>query len=262
MVASNWDQTIRRILADEGGNDDDPIDPGGRTSRGIIQREWDRFRQTHPGRPADVWQAPQADVISIYRNDYWDKSRGDDLPAGFDYTVTDACVNSGPGRSVPWAGKALGIAVKSINDVVAPANAAPDKVSLIQKYWRIRLSFLQSLRTWGHFGKGWGRRVANGEAAAVRMWLSVGAKMSDADARKRLDQESKKAKTSSSKAGTGAATTGAGSGVTIPTLDWAHMSTGGKVAIVLGAAFLFGLIVYFIHNYLIHSQRADAYAKA
>ena len=50
---------IPLTLAWEGGNDDDPNDPGGRTSRGIIQREWDVWRQTHAGLPSDVWQAPQ-----------------------------------------------------------------------------------------------------------------------------------------------------------------------------------------------------------
>lgn len=261
MTASTYDAAMTRVFADEGGFTNDPQDPGGATNWGITIFDARMYWKADAS-PTDVRNMPKSVASDIYRKHYANPMRYDDLPAGFDYSVLDAAINSGVGRAPQWAGKALGIAVKSINDVVAPANAAPDKVSLIQKYWRIRLSFLQSLRTWGHFGKGWGRRVANGEAAAVRMWLSVGAKMSDADARKRLDQESKKAKTSSSKAGTGAATTGAGSGVTIPTLDWAHMSTGGKVAIVLGAAFLFGLIVYFIHNYLIHSQRADAYAKA
>lgn len=250
-----------RVFADEGGFTNDPQDPGGATNWGITIFDARKYWKADAS-PSDVKVMPKSVASDIYRKHYANPMRYDDLPAGFDYSVLDAAINSGVGRAPQWAGKALGIAVKSINDVVAPANAAPDKVSLIQKYWGIRLSFLQSLRTWGHFGKGWGRRVANGEAAAVRMWLSIGAKMSDADARKRLDAESKKAKNSSSKAGTGAATTGGGGTVAVPTLDWAHMSVGGKVAVVIGVAFLIGLAIYFIHNALIHSQRADAYAKA
>jgi lysozyme family protein len=261
MTAATYDAAMIRVFADEGGFTNDPQDPGGATNWGITIFDARKYWKADAS-PTDVRNMPKSVASDIYRKHYANPMRYDDLPAGFDYSVLDAAINSGVGRAPQWAGKALGIAVKSINDVVAPANAAPDKVSLIQKYWGVRLGFLQSLRTWGHFGKGWGRRVANGEAAAVRMWLSVGAKMSDADARKRLDAESKKAKGSSSKAGTGAATSGGGGAVAIPTLDWAHMSAGGKVALVIGGAFLLGLAIYFIHYAVIHSQRADAYAKA
>jgi lysozyme family protein len=56
---------VALVLRDEGGNDDDPRDPGGRTSRGIAQREWDVWRASHPGLPSDVWQAPQDQILGI-----------------------------------------------------------------------------------------------------------------------------------------------------------------------------------------------------
>jgi lysozyme family protein len=39
----------------------------------------------------------------------------------------------------------------------------------MEKYQETRLQFLQSLPTWDTFGKGWGRRVAEVEAAAGKM---------------------------------------------------------------------------------------------
>lgn len=66
MAASSYAEALRRLLQHEGGNDDDPRDPGGRTSRGIIQREWNVWRETHPGLPADVWQAPQSRAEKYY----------------------------------------------------------------------------------------------------------------------------------------------------------------------------------------------------
>ncbi|WP_346656139.1 glycosyl hydrolase 108 family protein [Bradyrhizobium sp. dw_78] len=33
-------------LKQEGGNSDDPHDPGGRTHKGIIQREYDKYRRS------------------------------------------------------------------------------------------------------------------------------------------------------------------------------------------------------------------------
>ena len=65
---------VALVLRDEGGNDDDPRDPGGRTSRGITEREWDVWRQTHLGLPADVWQAPQDQILAIYHESYWSPS--------------------------------------------------------------------------------------------------------------------------------------------------------------------------------------------
>lgn len=265
MAAANWDQSIKLVLLSEGGNDDDPIDPGGRTSRGIIQREWNRYRATHPGLPSDVWQAPQSAVLDIYRRDYWDAVRGDDLPAGFDFTVFDADVNSGAGHAIPWAGKALGISVKSINDVVAPANAANDKVSLIQKYWAVRLAFLHGLGTWSHFGGGWGRRCAQGEAAAVKMWLAAGAHLTSAGVQSTMADEAAKAKSKSAQAGkatTGAATAGTATTASTPHVIASDLSIWWKVAIGLAVVGLVALVVYFIRKAIIHNQRADAYAAA
>ncbi len=45
---------------------------------------------------------------NIYRKGYWDKCKCDDLPAGVDYAVFDAAVNSGPGRSAKWLQGAVG----------------------------------------------------------------------------------------------------------------------------------------------------------
>jgi uncharacterized protein (TIGR02594 family) len=70
------------VLQDEGGNVDDPNDPGGRTSRGITQTDWIRWRQSHSGLPSDVFAAPQDQIDAIYRAWYWDVVNGDQLPAG------------------------------------------------------------------------------------------------------------------------------------------------------------------------------------
>lgn len=261
MTAATYEAAMIRVFADEGGYTNDPVDPGGATNWGITIFDARKYWNAN-ATPLDVKNMPKTVAALIYRKHYADPMRYDELPAGFDYSVLDAAINSGVGRAPVWAGKALGIAVKSIADVVKPANDAADKVDAIQKYWRIRLAFLQGLSTFWRFGKGWSRRCTQGEAAAVRMWLSVGAKMSAPDARKKLDEEAAKAKKSAKNAGTGAATSGGGGGIALPTLDWGHMTLGGKFVACAAGAFLIGLVLYFIHHAIIHSQRADAYAKA
>lgn len=262
MTAATYDAAMVRVFADEGGYTNDPVDPGGATNFGITIHDA-RMYWKADATPNDVRNMPKDVASDIYRKHYAAPMRYDDLPAGFDYSVLDAAINSGVGRAPQWAGKALGIPVKTINDVVAPANAANDKVSLIQKYWAARLSFLHALSTWSHFGGGWGRRVANGEAAAVRMWLSVGAQMSSADAKARLDQESVKAKAQSKKAGTAAAGTAAGSATpATPAVDVSHFTMGGKVVLYVAIAAAVVIVIYFVRQAILHSQRAEAYAKA
>ena len=260
MVAATYQAAMVRVFADEGGYTNDPVDPGGATNWGITIIDARKYWKAD-ATPQDVKNMPKDVAAKIYRAHYANPMRYDDLPAGFDYSVLDAAINSGVGRAPVWAGKALGITAKSINDVVAPANAAPDKVALIQKYWAVRLAFLQGLKTFWRFGKGWTRRCTQGEAAAVRMWLSTGASMSTADAKKKLDEEAKKAKTASTKAKTGAATTGGGGTIAAPaTIDWS--SVGGKIVVCILVAAAIGVAIYFIRKSIIHSQRAEAYAQA
>jgi lysozyme family protein len=259
MTAATYDAAMIRVFADEGGYTNDPVDPGGATNFGITIIDARKYWKQDAA-PIDVRNMPKDVARDIYRLHYANPMRYDDLPAGFDYSVLDAAINSGVGRAPVWAGKALGIPVKSINDVVVPANAAADKVMIIQKYWAVRLAFLQGLSTFWRFGRGWTRRCTSGEAAAVRMWLSIGAKMPAPDARKRMDEEAAKAKKASTKAGTGAATAGTGGTVGAPTIDWS--TVGGKIFLCVLIAGALALVVYFVRQAIIHSQRAEAYAKA
>lgn len=170
MAASSYDEALRRVLAHEGGNDDDPRDPGGRTSRGILQREWDAWRRTNPGLPADVWRAPQDQIEAIYRQNYWAALRCDDLPAGVDYAVFDYGVNSGNSRAAKALQRFTGTVVDGeIGRNTIAATMATDAVKLIDRICDERLAFLQGLPTWSTFGKGWGRRVAEVREVAKAM---------------------------------------------------------------------------------------------
>jgi lysozyme family protein len=257
MVAATYDAAMVRVFADEGGYTNDPKDPGGPTNFGITLADARMYWKAN-ATAADVKAMPKSVASDIYKAHYAAPVRYDSLPAGFDYSVFDAGINSGIGRAIPWAGKALGINAVSIEPVISAAALAPDKVSLIQKYWGLRVAFLHGLRTWSHFGPGWSRRCANGEAAAVKMWLNLGAAMSPAATKKAMDAEAKKAKTAATKTGTGAATATAGSAGSA--LDWSQI--GGKVALALFLAAIAIAVIYFVRQTIVHNQRAAAYAAA
>lgn len=260
MVAATYDAAMIRVYADEGGYTDDPKDPGGPTNYGITI--FDARKYWKPNATAlDVKNMPKSVAADIYRKHYATPMRYDDLPAGVDYSVLDAAINSGVGRAPPWLAKALGVAYTSLAALIGPATQSIDKVALIKKYWSIRLSFLHGLSTWSHFGLGWGRRCANGEAAAVRMWLAVGAALTVQDQNKTMQAEVVKAKKASTTAGTGAATSTAGPTIALPTTDIWH-STNGHLIVAAVILVAFGLLIYFGRKAIIHKYRADAYATA
>jgi lysozyme family protein len=173
MAASTYDEAFRRLLIHEGGNDDDPRDPGGRTSRGIIQREWTDYVAHHPGQKlaADVWKAPNSAIADIYRTQYWGKMRCDELPAGIDESVWDYGVNSGVGRSGKVLRRVVGLPDNTsvVTDEVLRAVARRDAKAIIVAINDERLRFLRSLKTWPVFGAGWGRRVAEVKAFSLHL---------------------------------------------------------------------------------------------
>jgi lysozyme family protein len=172
MAAGNFNAALKVILREEGGNDDDPQDHGGRTSRGIIQREWDVYRNTHPGRPGDVWKAAQADIDAIYRNQFWDPWC-DKLPSGVDLVFFDFCVNAGRSQAVRTMQRALGVTPVdgSMGMMTLNAVAQADARQLIRTFSAKRRDFYRALRQFSRYGKGWLGRVDRVERTALRLAL-------------------------------------------------------------------------------------------
>ncbi|MGU3496336.1 glycoside hydrolase family 108 protein [Xanthobacteraceae bacterium A53D] len=177
MAASSFDAALARVLVHEGGYSNHPKDPGGVTLQGVIQRVYDGYRAdmgktqkhltksmiTDPG-----WITERDD---IYRSQYWDAVRADDLPPGLDYVVFDGAVNSGPSQSAKWLQRALGVTADGQIGAVtlAAAKAHCDLSSLIEDICDRRLAMLKNLDTWPVFRGGWGRRVAEVRRAGKAM---------------------------------------------------------------------------------------------
>ena len=170
MTSANWDSCLALILKEEGGNDDDPNDHGGRTSRGIIQREWDIWRSTHPGLPTDVWQAPQDQIDAIYREQYWNPYC-DSLPAGVDLCFFNASVNSGRSQAARELQRALGVQADGMVGIetMQAVNSAASTVDLIHLISEQRRAFYRALKQFPRYGKGWLARTDRIENAAHSM---------------------------------------------------------------------------------------------
>jgi lysozyme family protein len=101
-----------------------------------------------------------SDVTSLYRWRYWNKVWGDDLPAGLDYCVFDCAVNSGPKQAIILLQRILGVDDDGALGPITMAAVKREKPSdLIDDYSDLRLRFLEKLKAFAVFGKGWTRRV-------------------------------------------------------------------------------------------------------
>lgn len=168
-MKDNFDAALKAILHHEGGFVNHPKDPGGMTNLGVTKRVWEEW----VGHEVDekTMRALTPEIVGpMYKAKYWDKVRGDDLPAGVDYIVFDAAINSGPGRAAKWLQSTVGaVPDGAIGAGTLGKVAAMEPRAVIEKYQQTRLAFLQSLPTWDTFGKGWGRRVTEVKDAALNM---------------------------------------------------------------------------------------------
>jgi lysozyme family protein len=162
-MKSNFAAALKIELTYEGGKDDDPVDPGGRTNQGIIQRVYAAYR-IRKGLPArDVFLMDDSERDEIYRTQYFDKIRFDELPPGLDLVIVDGAINSGVSQSIKWVQRALNLTADGVLGDVTMQRIQdhPDHDMLIRGILDRRRAFLKALKTFWRFGKGWIARVNN-----------------------------------------------------------------------------------------------------
>lgn len=168
MAAGSFPQALKFVLVDEGGNDDDPADHGGRTSRGITQREYDAWNRLHNSPSGDVWRASDETIAAIYHQQYW-LPYSDGMQPGLDYLFFDMNVNAGLGGATRQWQRALGVSVDGHFGVVTAAatkdiNGVPE---FIEKVSDVRRAFYRGLHQ-QRFLRGWLNRVQHAHDNALK----------------------------------------------------------------------------------------------
>lgn len=252
MAKGNLGPCLKVTLVHEGGWSDHPADPGGATMKGVTIG---RYREHYPNATkTDLRAISDADLQRIYRDDYWNKVRGEELPFGVDLATFDFGVNSGPSRGARYLQAVLGIKQNGVvGDGTVIAASKADGKATIQKLCARRLSFVQGLNTFKVFGKGWSRRVADIEAKAVSMWLARGGTVT-AETRKELNAEGNKAgKTAQAqKKASGGTVILGGGGTAATNPDWLLIG-----CLVAGTLILAGVLILKARQ---NRDRAEAYA--
>jgi len=141
-----------RILGHEGGEVDDPDDPGGHTKWGISKRSYPDL---------DISALTIEQAASIYMRDYAAPLRLWRFEDGVAFQLFDFAVNSGPRTAAKQLQEAVGVEPDGdIGPITLGAIAARSESDLVMLIIAERLDYMASLRTWPAHGRGWVRRMA------------------------------------------------------------------------------------------------------
>jgi lysozyme family protein len=165
----NWDKSFDMVIVHEGGYVDNPADPGGATNWGCTKAVWEKY-VGHEVTKDDIKALTKEDVKPLYKRNYWDALHGDAIPSGLDYCLFDCAINSGVGRASKWIQEIAGVTADGAignNSVAAITQINP--VTAINEFCDKRQAFLESLKTFATFGKGWTQRVKDVRAKALEM---------------------------------------------------------------------------------------------
>lgn len=165
----NWEMAFQMVLKHEGGYVNNPKDPGGMTNLGVTKKVWEEY----VGHSVDenIMRGLTPDMVQpLYKKNYWDRIKGDQLPDGVDYAAYDLAVNSGVGRAAKYLQQIAGVPA---DGVIGPKSLEAIKAcpaeEVVDALCDMRLEFLKRLPTWTTFGKGWERRVVEVKQKASTM---------------------------------------------------------------------------------------------
>jgi lysozyme family protein len=166
---ANFEQCLEMLLVHEGGYVNHKDDPGGETNLGVTRATWELW-VGHPVSEKEMRNLTPLMVSPLYKRKYWDACRADELVSGLDYCVFDVAVNSGVGRAVKLLQQSVGATPDgSFGSITFGLVKQVDPTTLIERYCARRMEFLESLKSFPVFGRGWSRRVAEVKEVALRM---------------------------------------------------------------------------------------------
>lgn len=167
-MKDNWHEFFDMLIHHEGGFTDDQRDSGnakgdghgneGSTMLGVTAYNWAKWT----GKPAPkevMRKLTKDDVKPLYKKNYWDTCRCDDLPSGLDISIADLSVNAGKSRASKILQRIVGVSQDgAIGNQTLKAVADFEPKELIEKYYDGREGFYRSLDDYKIYGKGWSRR--------------------------------------------------------------------------------------------------------
>ena len=146
----DFHRCISLILGEEGGIANHRKDPGGLTNYGISQRSDPTL---------NIAALTLDDAKAIYRRDYWNPIRGDELPSGLDLTLFDSAINQGPDTATLLLQHALQIKADGRLGPITLAASIQAMPNLLDAFDAERALRYEFNRNEEVFGRGWYRRL-------------------------------------------------------------------------------------------------------
>jgi lysozyme family protein len=166
----NYEKCLETILHHEGGYVNHPKDPGGETNMGVTKRVYEEW-----GGTKDMKDLTFEDVAPIYKKNYWDRVKGDNLSSGLDLCIFDFGVNAGTGRAAKFIQKMIGVTAdggigpQTLRALGIYEEEVGGVAEVIKEYQIKRQEYYESLSTFKTFGRGWTRRVNETTQSALKL---------------------------------------------------------------------------------------------
>lgn len=165
MADDRFLRYINRVLSHEGGYTRHRADRGNWTSGsvGVGELKGTKFgiaANTYPD--LDIENLTRDEAIEIYRRDFWNACRCDDMPWQVSFQVLDSAVNHGIFRTKMLLQEAVRVKVDGrIGPVTLQAIQCMDPADLLLRFCAARIRFYVDLQDFPIFGRGWMRRMAD-----------------------------------------------------------------------------------------------------
>lgn len=155
-MSEKFKQFMNRVLSHEGGYSNHPADKGGETNWGITHRT-----ARANGYHGSMRDMTRDQAIAIYHSAFWLRYRCEEMPDALAFQFFDACINHGFGNAARILQRALGVADDGIiGNITMSSIHNQSESEILLKFNAKRLQFYTQLSTFGTFGKGWVRRIA------------------------------------------------------------------------------------------------------
>ncbi len=159
-------EAFDRIMEYEGGGTlhTVPGDPGGTTKWGVSQRAYPHV---------DIENLDRETALRIFTHDYWNRVRGDQLPAELQLPMTDLAFNVGTGRATMLLQQSINLCLQArgrddflkVDGQLGPKTigavdvAPPDRLARVLLAYRMEYYTTLAETGYAKFVDGWLRRA-------------------------------------------------------------------------------------------------------
>ena len=176
-MLNNFEKSLQYVLESEGLFTDNPLDAGGATMKGITLDTYRLFKKNTHLTPNDLKNISDADISTIYLNQYWNACRCSELPNGIDYCAFDFAVNAGYGKAIKTLQKTVGADADGDLGSITMALIRQTNINLLIKDFSVQKAiFYNNLATAKPsqqvFLAGWLNRIEQVKKNAIKLLLS------------------------------------------------------------------------------------------